>query len=319
MDFKSILKTIQEANFIVISAHTNPDGDAIGAMVAMGHVCAYYNKSYMLLLEAPVRDFKMLTDTCVYGTHLEEDADTFIALDCGDVDRLVGYEAYFKKAHQTINIDHHITNAQYANYNYVEPGASSTSELIYKLIQEAQITLNVEMAKALYTGIVTDTGGFMHSCTQPSTHLAAAQLIQLPFDFSALYNQLIHEKTVETVQLQNRAINHLKKLSILGSYLTYISEDDIREIGASKEDIDGIVSYIKTIKGTELVAFIYPKDAQADLYKLSMRSNPPYDVAHFCKQFGGGGHQRAAGATLEGTLSEVLERIETAMQAFKES
>lgn len=319
MDFKSILKAIKEANNIAISAHTNPDGDAIGAMVAMGHICQHYNKKYTILLETPSREFKALTDTCICRENLQEDADTFIALDCGDVDRLVGYELYFKKAHQTINIDHHITNTSYALHNYVEPEASSTSELVYKLTEEAQIELTVEMAQALYTGILTDTGGFMHSCTHASTHLAAAKLITLPFNFSQLYETIIHEKTMETVKLQSKAVDHLKKLHEKGTYLTYITEQDLQEIGASKEDIDGVISYLKTIKGTNLVAFIYPKDEKANTYKLSMRSNPPYDVAHFCKQFGGGGHARAAGATLEGQLSDVLERIEMAMQAFVES
>lgn len=319
MDLKSILTVIKEASNIAISAHTNPDGDAIGAMVAMGHICAYYNKKYTILLEEPSRDFKTLTDTCICKKDLEENVDTFIALDCGDVDRLVGYELYFKKAHQTINIDHHITNTGYALHNYVHPEASSTSELIYKLIEQGQIEMTVEMAKALYTGLITDTGGFMHSCTHPSTHLAAAHIIKLPFNFSEIYETLIHAKTMETVRLQSKAVNRLKKLGQEGVYLTYITEQDLEEIGASKEDMDGVVSYLKTIKGTNLVALIYPKGEKVGTYKLSMRSNPPYDVAHFCKQFGGGGHTRAAGATLEGPLSEVITRIEMAIEAFEES
>lgn len=319
MDFNTIIKVIKDAQSIIISAHTNPDGDAIGAMVAVGHICAYYNKPYTILIEQPLVTYKHLLQDISHASHLESGADTFIALDCGDKERLVGYEAYFKEAIYTINIDHHVTNTSFAQYNYIDAKASSTSELVYRLIEEAQIPLNRELAAALYTGILTDTGGFMHSSTNPSTHLMAAELIKLPFNFSALYEKTLQEKTIETAKLQAQATSHMKQLAIAGIYLSHITSEEVTQIGASKEDMDGVISYLKTIKGVKLIAFIYPKEGQEHTYKLSMRSNPPYNVAAFCQSFGGGGHERAAGATLEGKLEEVLERVEQAVSTFVKS
>lgn len=319
MNFKAILEVIKNANSIVISAHTNPDGDAIGAMVAMGHLCAYYKKSYTVLLEQSSKAFSYLLKGCHYAFDLKDTVDTFIALDCGNLERLVGYDAYFDKAQHTINIDHHISNTKFAQYNYVDAEASSTSELIYRLIKEGNIPVNVEIAKALYTGLLTDTGGFRHSCTCPSTLLAVAELIQFPFNFSELYEKILCEKSLATAKLQAKAVEHMKQMNKPGMYLSYITSEDIARSEASKEDIDGVVSYLKTIKGTELIAFIYPKGTDSQTYKLSMRSNPPFNVATFCEQFNGGGHERAAGATLEGTLEEVLKHVQDATCAFMES
>ena len=179
--FNQVSETIKAATHLTISAHTNPDGDAIGAMVAMGQICALLGKPYTVLLEEPVKKLSYLIDTCNWATSLEQPIDTFIALDCGDVDRLVGYNAYFKAAQTTINIDHHMTNAFYGAYNIVQKEASSTCEIIYQLACTLGLQINVPLGQALYTGLVTDTGGFMHNCTAPSTHLAVAKLMHQPY------------------------------------------------------------------------------------------------------------------------------------------
>ena len=314
MDFGQIIEIIKTATHLTISAHTSPDGDAIGAMVAMGQICASIGKPYTILLEEPVKQFAYLTDTCNYGKVLDRPVDTFIALDCGDVDRLVGYEAYFKAARTTINIDHHITNKEYGVYNIVQRDASSTCEVIYQLVEAWGLPLNKLIGQALYTGLVTDTGGFMHNCTAPSTHVAAAKLISLGFDAPTIYRKLIHEKSLGTVKLQSIVTTHLECVHPKGLYIATLSQSELETSGATKEDLDGVVSYLKNIEGVEVMAFIYPKGP--GIYKLSMRANPPYDVASFCTAFGGGGHILASGATLEGTLEEVVSKVKDKMQTL---
>lgn len=314
MNLGQVIELIQTATHLTISAHTSPDGDAIGAMVAMGKICESLKKPYTILLEEPVEQFNYLLDTCHWSQELERPVDTFIAVDCGDTDRLVGYETYFKAAHTTINIDHHITNPGYGLYNFVLKEASSTCEVIYHCIQSWGLALNKWIGQALYTGIVTDTGGFMHQCTTSSTHEAAAKLIQLDFDATTIYRKLIHEKSFGTVKLQSIVATHLECIHPKGFYIATLSEDELKASGATKEDLDGIVSYLKNIEGVEVMAFIYPKGTHT--YKLSMRSNPPYDVANFCKAFGGGGHILASGATLVGTLEEIVFNVRTKMQTL---
>lgn len=311
MHLGEIIDSLKKATHVLISAHTNPDGDAIGAMVAMGHFCENLKIPYTILLEEAVPRFEYLTKHVHTATEVSEPIDTMLALDCGDVSRVVGYEAYFTKASITVSIDHHITNTAYAQYNYVKPEASSTSELVFDLIEAADVVLTKELAIALYTGILTDTGGFMHSCTSPRTLQIAAKLIEKDFNFSSLYHKLIHEKSLATIALQGRATNHLKQIRE-GIFMTYITEQDMSEVGATKEDIDSIVSFLKTIQGIEMIAFLYPLGT-GDGFKLSTRSNPPYNVAAFCQQFGGGGHERASGATLKMPLEQAIQKIENAL------
>lgn len=313
MNLQSIIATMKDSNHILISAHTNPDGDAIGAMVGLGHFCKALNIPYAILLAEPLTYMPELLEGVNVTYSVDEPVDTFVALDCGNTARLVGYDDYFKDAKQTIIIDHHMTNDCYAMSNYVVKTASSTSELIFDLIQTAQMQLTIPMARALYTGLVTDTGGFMHSCTGSSTHLAAAKLIGTGFDFSELYHKLIHEKSFETIALQAKATEHLQKISELGIYLSYLTKEDMEKAQATKDDVASIVSFLKNIKGVQVIGLLYPTAHEGE-YKLSTRSNEPYDVAMFCSQFGGGGHQRAAGATLTGTLEQVTKQVYEALQ-----
>lgn len=311
MVLNTLIDTINKSKHIIITAHQNPDGDAIGAMVGMGLFCASQHIPYTILLEAPVAQFEYLLKDVHTATVVVGEWDTMIALDCGNRERLVGYEPYFSQATTTIAMDHHITNDYYAQMNYIQTEASSTSELVYDLIVASGIAFTTDMARALYTGMLTDTGGFMHSCTGPSTLEACAKLITYDFDFSGLYHKLIHEKSLNTVKLQSVAVNHLKEIKE-GIFLSYLTQENMDTLNATKEDVDGIVSFLKNIQGVQVIAFMYPLVAQ-NSYKLSTRSNPPYDVAAFCSQFGGGGHILAAGATLKTSLEDGKQQIADAL------
>ena len=316
MVFEHITKIIDEAKYIGISAHTNPDGDAIGAMVAMGRFCQNKGVDYTLLLEkpTPLMDFFEGEINVSYTTEVLPIIDCFIGLDCGNVDRLVGYKEYFKKVGTSICIDHHQTSESYATQNYIQPEASSTSELVYEYITGTGQPLDEVIAKALYMGIVTDTGGFMHQCTSARTHEITAQLMQYSFDFSTLYYKVLKETTYETIKLQGIVSTRLEKLTDTGVYFSYLTQEDIEAVHATKDDLSSLVSFLKNIQGVECIAFVYPLQTQT--YKLSMRANPPYNVAAFCEQFGGGGHQLASGASLNGDLETVINRLKKAIDAW---
>ncbi len=305
---KKIVEALKGAQHILIATHVSPDGDAIGASGAMARLCHYFNIPYVLLLEELPEEYAFLLTGLSISKTWEGPVDTFVSLDCGDTGRLGDYEPLFKEAKVTITIDHHVTNEGIGSYALVCPEASSTSELIYEVLKVAGVPLNVDIARSLYTGIVTDTGGFMHSCTHSSTHQVAAQLLQEPFDFTALYYRLIHEKSEATVHLQSRAIQHLTKWAEGKIYVSYLTPNDLQEEGASREDASHIVTYLKNIKGCEVAILLYPGRCEGE-YKVSLRSNPPYDVASLAQQLGGGGHERAAGASVRGTLEEVFARL----------
>ncbi|WP_069997494.1 DHH family phosphoesterase [Cellulosilyticum sp. I15G10I2] len=308
----NIINVIKNSQHVLLAAHENPDGDAMGSLVGMANICKFFNVAYTVLLERIPDEYTfLLNDICV-SQAFSGNYDTFISLDCGDVERLGNLKFYFEKAESTINIDHHETNNHFGKYNYVQKDASSTSELIFNIVDQAAILLTQNMCEALFTGIVTDTGGFMHSCTQSSTHAAAAKLLQIPFDFSTIYYRLIHQKTENTVHLQSIAARRLTKLCSGKVFLSYIDDADLEAHHASRDEASGIVSYIKNIKGCEVAVFIYPSNTPG-AYKMSLRSNAPHDVAKLASSFGGGGHVRAAGATIWGTLSEVIHKVEQSL------
>ena len=307
-----ILNVIKQSAHVLLAAHENPDGDAIGSLVGMAHICISFNVPYTILMEQVPHEYIYLTENMNISREFNKEYDTFVSLDCGDSKRLGQVKDYFEKAKTTINIDHHETNDYFGEYNYVEKKASSTSELIFNMIEEAQISLNAKSAMALYSGIVTDTGGFMHSCTQPSTHIAVSKILQIPFDFSTVYYRLIHQKTQKTIFLQAVATHHLTKLYHDKVFISYITENDLAQYHATREDASSIVTHIKNIKGCEIAILIYPTK-EPGFYKLSLRSNEPYNVAEIAGHFGGGGHIRAAGATIKGDLGQVIESVKQSL------
>lgn len=315
MNLEQIIGVLEKATHVLVAAHVSPDGDAIGAMAGMGHILEALGKSYTILMEEKHPKMSYITDHVNVETSYEGTFDLFISVDCGDIKRLGIYAAYFEKSSVTLNIDHHVTNEKFAQYNYVEAEASSTSEIIYCLSKAGEVMMTKKLAEALYTGIVTDTGGFMHPSTHPSTMLAAAELMSFPFDFSTIYHKLIHQKSRQTLYIENMAIGRMEILGDQNTYLTYITDEDMKKYGATKHDLESVISTIRNIEGAEIAALIYPQK-EMHTYKLSTRSVAPYDVAKLCQGFGGGGHQRAAGATLVGDFDQILGAVRSALSAL---
>ena len=302
-----IINAIKDSKGIILGAHINPDGDAVGALVGMATLCGFLHIPYQVMLEKiPESSNELLKDIEVNDT-VTIDYDTFISVDCGDAERLGKYKILFEQAAVTINIDHHETNTSFADLNEVHADASSSCEVVYDFIKLAKCPLTSSLAAGLYTGILTDTGGFMHPCTSASTHQIVAELLQVPFDFTKIYyNQMVSKSEIATI-MESVAISHLSKINNKSMYMAYVTIEEMKDKGATKEDLGSIVSQVKNIKGCEVAVFIYP--IEEEKYKVSFRSNAPYDVAKIATTFGGGGHIRAAGATLSGTLEQVIGQI----------
>ncbi|MBP3889168.1 MAG: bifunctional oligoribonuclease/PAP phosphatase NrnA [Cellulosilyticum sp.] len=308
----TILSQIKSAKGIILGAHTNPDGDAVGALVGMATLCGFLHIPHQILLEKIPHEFEDLLENMPVAHEASISYDTFISVDCGDLERLGKFQKDFEKAEVTINIDHHGTNTFFAQYNEVQRNASATCEIVYDLICLADCPLTEVLARSLYTGILTDTGGFMHSSTTPRTHEIVAGLMRIPFPFTKVYYKHLYEKSKTATMMEAIAMSHMEQLWDKPYYMTYVTAQEMAIQDATKEDLGAIVSSVKNIKGCDLAIFMYPLDETH--YKVSFRSNPPYDVAALSVGLGGGGHIRAAGATIEGHFEEAVARIHEALK-----
>ena len=305
----NLFEEVKDARTIGIGGHVRPDGDCVGAVMGLylylKKICP--GAEIEVLLEKPADIF-----SCIRGvneihtdfTTQVENFDVFFALDTAK-DRLGEGEKYFDGAKKKINIDHHVSNGGSGDVNYIMPGASSTSELVYDLIEDKS-ALDEEIAKALYIGIIHDTGVFQYSNTSPSTLKAAAELISYGLDFSRLIEETFYEKTYIQNQILGRAL--LESILFMNGkcVVSMLDKRTMNFYQAQPHDLDGIVSQLRNTKGVECAIFMYQTDVME--YKVSLRSGGGVDVAKVAEFFGGG-HARAAGATMRGTFHDIVNNL----------
>ncbi|MBO6239268.1 MAG: bifunctional oligoribonuclease/PAP phosphatase NrnA [Butyrivibrio sp.] len=300
---------MQGVKTVGISGHIRPDGDCVGSCMGM---YLYLSRNYPevethVFLEDIPPELEFIKDTDKvnknYTTDIES-YDLFIVLDCGK-DRIGNAEKFFDTAKNTVNIDHHISNPGTGNVNYIVPTASSACELVYTVIDTAK--MDEDIAKSLYTGMVTDTGVFKYSCTSPKTMEIAARLISYGFDFGSLIDHVFYEKTYLQNQILGRALLESILLMDGKCIVSVVSRQTMDFYGATSNDMDGIVNQMLLTIGVGCSIFMYEEEPMT--YRVSLRSDGSVDVSKVAKIFGGGGHMRAAGCTVNGTQHDVINNI----------
>ncbi len=300
---------VKDAGAIGIGGHIRPDGDCVGACMALYLYLKkiYPEKRVELFLESPSEVFGCIKGIDQIRTQItdeEGDFDVFIALDTAK-ERLGAAEALFDRAGKTINIDHHVSNMGSGMVNYIDTQASSTSELIFDVIEESEI--DEEIAKAIYIGIVHDTGVFRYSNTSSKTMQIAAKLLNFGFDHSDIVEKTFYEKTYVQNLLLGRAL--MESIFVMDGkcIVSAIGKRTLEFYQASPKDLEGVVSQLNQTKGAECTIFMYQTAAQE--YKVSLRSKGKVDVARVAQIFEGGGHVRAAGCTMNGTFYDVVNNL----------
>ncbi len=294
---------------VALGGHIRPDGDCVGSCMGL---YLYLKEQYPQIqtdvyLEDIPDAYRFIRDTQNVRHEIARGLvyDLFICLDCGDEDRLGFSAPLFCNAGQTCCIDHHASNRSFADFNEIVPDASSTSELVYYLLDREKISL--DCAEALYMGIVHDTGVFRYSCTNPETLEAAAELLRKGVHGSEIVEKTFYEKTYVQNQLLGFAL--LESILILDKrcIVSWVTKKNMAFFEACSADLDGIVSQMKQTKGMEVAVFLYETDTQ--LFKVSLRSRDQVDVSKIATYFGGGGHVRAAGFTMAGTVHDVINNV----------
>ena len=294
---------------VAIGGHVRPDGDCTGSCLATyNYIKTYYPQIHVDLYLEPIPNiFKFMSrsEEIISDFSGDKTYDLFIAQDCGDIERLGEAAHYFQTAGKTICVDHHISNQNFADENYMFPEASSTSELIFELLPRERLTR--EIAECIYTGIVHDTGGFQYSCTSKKTMEAAGTLMELGINYSKIVDETFYTKTYEQNQILGLAL--LKsKLYLDGSCISSIvTHQEMMQYRVLPKHLDGIVNQMRSTKDVEVAIFLY--ETGDGTFKVSTRSRERVDLARIAMKYGGGGHIRAAGFSMSGDPDQIVEQI----------
>lgn len=309
MTLDSILKKIEDAENIVILTHETPDGDAIGSSLAMKLALKKLGKNPDVIIKDVPKVFRFLPETedIKQDSNIEK-YDLAISLDCADFKRLSGNE-YFEKAKETIAIDHHGSNKMYADINFVNPVSPACCQILIGMFDYFNINIDKDLGSCILTGIITDTGGFRYSGVTPETFEFTADLLQKGVNVSDIYKRVLDTKTKPNFELMKRVIDRMEFLEQGKITFTYITNKDLNEANAEIGDHEGLVEIGRDIEGVEVSVFIRQKEDDENTYKVSMRSNEYVNVSDVCIMFGGGGHEKAAGATIQGNLEQVKQKV----------
>ncbi|MBC7958670.1 MAG: bifunctional oligoribonuclease/PAP phosphatase NrnA [Vallitaleaceae bacterium] len=306
MFLRDVVELAKGCEHVIIVGHVNPDGDCVGSSLALAMLLQKYNVASKILLKDIPSTYSFLPTSQWLCDKEPSKIDLLISLDCGDVSRLGDFKSWVEKAGKVINIDHHMSNTNFGQYNYVLSEASSTCEIIYGMIEDGSI-LDQNIAIALYTGIIYDTGVFKHSNTTEQTLCIAGKLVSYGFDFTEIINKLFCYKSMNGLLAQSKSIENIQMFSNNKIAITYLSRYDIDALNATKKETENIVQMLNEIENVECAVFIY--ETAMDEYKVSFRSKGVVDVCEIAQYFGGGGHKKASGCSVEGHLSIVIQKM----------
>ncbi len=307
-DKEIMWQSVSEAARVGIAGHIRPDGDCIGSCLAMyNYITENYGCSVTVYIEELPEKYGFLAGSDSIDLSFKDTGnfDVFFALDCGDEERLGKAAKFMKKAVHSYCIDHHKTNTGYAHENLIVHDAAATAEVLYDLMDPARISKNV--AECLYLGIVHDTGVFKHSNTTKHTMETAGALLTYGVSSARIIDGTFYEKTY----LQNQILGRCLMESILcmdGKVIISSLDRKVQMLyGLVSSDTDGVIDQLRETKGVEVAILL--KEMNPRVWRVSMRSQEEVNVATICSKFGGGGHIRAAGCMLNGSVHDVINTL----------
>ena len=306
---EDLASQLKQVKTVAIAGHVKPDGDCVGSCLATyNYIATWFPEIEVDLYLEPIPNiFKFLknADKICHGCESDKQYDLCIVQDCGDTGRLGKAVKYFDTARRTVCIDHHISNLSFADENYIFPEVSSTSELVFGLLEEENI--KKEIAECIYVGFVHDTGVFQYSSTSSKTMGVAGILMDKGIDFSRIVDETYFAKTFGQNKILGQALLN-SELYLDGQMIaTVITRAEMDRYQVMPRHLEGIVSQMRNTKGVEAAVFLYENEEGS--WKLSLRSNGKVNVAEIAVRHGGGGHVRAAGATMEGEAQEVIQAV----------
>lgn len=310
-----IIDQLNKSQSILLVSHANPDGDAIGALLATGLALKALRKKVHMYNESAIPAvYRFLQSVQLIDQKVDniDDYDTVVVLDCGALERVGKIALQISKARMVINIDHHVTNTRFGHIHMIDPNACATAEIVYRIIKQLNINISSHMAAAIYTGILTDTGSFRFSSTNQQAFAICTEMIGCGANPYEIAQHVYGHYSLGRIKLLNLALDSLEispsgKLSIMS-----LTQDMMDITRTQEEDIDGIINYARRIEDVKVAALIHEvagNGRERRQYHVSLRSDGNVNVALIAAQFGGGGHANAAGFSVEATLSDLKDKI----------
>jgi len=313
-----IREALVAADSVLIFPHIFMDGDTFGSSVALCLALREKGKTAFVLIEDPIPGYlKFLEDgLCTYDIDIIKEPDLCVAIDSSDPERFVKRREKFFAGKKTLNIDHHKTSKLFADYNYVDPGAAATGEIIYDLLIEMGMAPDKKQYEAIYAAIVTDTGSFQYTNTTMKSHQVTVELLRHGID-SGFVNRMLYQNTrLQKLNVSGRILGTIKTFAGGEAVIAYLTKEMLSEAEALMEDAEGVTEILRSISGVELA--IFAKEFKADKTRISMRSKSWADTAELSLKYGGGGHSRAGGCTINEPIFTAIEMIEADVTEYFE-
>jgi phosphoesterase RecJ-like protein len=309
---------LADAPEVVIACHVNPDADALGSMLGLADhlrargataICSFGNEP----LELPRWASQLLgSDRIVEPGDVPAEPAVMVTCDCASFDRLAVLGGPASRARELIWIDHHRSNDGFGTVRVVDPDASSTCEMVFRVLEAIGGDISRETATCLYAGLVTDTGRFQYQATTPETLRIAARLREHDFDHAALVRALYEDNDPSFLRLLGMALGRMAEIPEASVIWTYVTQADLAEAGVGPGDTDDLIDVLRTARDVDVAAFL--KQQRDGRFKVSVRSRGGHDLAAVAASFGGGGHRLAAGYTSEHGPEGTIERLVAALR-----
>ncbi|MBN2453579.1 MAG: bifunctional oligoribonuclease/PAP phosphatase NrnA [Candidatus Omnitrophica bacterium] len=309
---QEVAAAIKKHKRFLISAHVNPEGDSLCSQLAVKELLASLGKEAVIVNnDQPPDHYRFLPGIEAVSTDLKRrvDFDAALILDCPTLKRIGGVARMIGKGRDIINIDHHISSERFGTVNWVDANASSTGEMVYKLFKEMDIALTKEVALLLYIAILTDTGSFNYDNTSAVTHEIASDLLGYGLEPGTVSESVYERRTLTDIKLLGLVLSTLKVNSTGEIAYLEITGKMLADTGADVAKSEGFINYARSIDGIK-VAILFKEDPQsAGKINVSFRSKAGADVNKIASFFGGGGHIKASGCVLEGSIGDVEARV----------
>jgi len=324
-DVQAVAAAIRAHDRFLVVTHENPDGDALGSLLAMTLALRQLGKDTVMYLSGgsplPGEYAFMRLDGLVRELPADMEERVLVAVDCAKADRIGPDPAPVERAKLVIDIDHHHDNTRFGAVNLIVADASSTGEVLRDVFRELGVEVTPDIAEALYIALVTDTGRFQYSNTTPKSLRLAAELVEAGADVHEVFQQVYESVEFAKLKLLARALERARVLEGGRIVVSYLLRTDFAEVGAAEPYSEGIIDYLRAVEGAEVAVLIRepPRD-DGPTRRVSLRASvDEIDVSAIARLFGGGGHRQAAGFSTEASIDEITELIRQGFSAQRAS